>query len=82
MKLSILNFVHILHTNLLHCSTRVSNELGFGPPCVAWLSMHIGVCMESMEALMIVSTLFYVRTIWGYVYRNEGEVVDFISIML
>ena len=38
--------------------------------------------MEAIEALMIGYTLFSIKNVWGYVYSNEGEVVDYISSML
>jgi len=44
--------------------------------------MCFGVCMAAIEALMIGYTLFSVQNVWGYVYSNEGEVVDYISSML
>lgn len=63
-------------------STRVSNELGAGRSCAAQLSVRVGVCMAAMEALMIASALFSARNVWGYVYSNEREVVDYISSMM
>eukprot|EP00253_Pinus_taeda_P030162 PITA_30162 len=63
-------------------STRVSNELGAGRSCAAQLSVRVGVCMATMEALMMASTLFSARNVWGYVYSTEREVVVYISSMM
>jgi len=63
-------------------STRVSNELGAGRSRTAQLSVCVGVCMAAMEALVIASTILAVRNVWGYVYSNEEEVVDYISSMM
>ena len=74
--------IHTFHHNFLHCSTRVSNELGVGRSLDAQLSMCFGVCVAAIEALMIGYTLLSIKNVWGYVYSNEGEVVDYISGML
>jgi len=38
--------------------------------------------MAAMASLVIGSTILAVRNVWGYVYSNEEEVVDYISSMM
>jgi len=44
--------------------------------------VNVALCMSAMEALVIGSTLFSIRNVWGYAYSNEGEVVDYVSSMM
>ncbi|XP_034697401.1 protein DETOXIFICATION 12-like [Vitis riparia] len=60
-------------------STRVSNELGAGNPQKARLAVHAAVCLAVTEAIVISTTLFASRRVFGYVFSEEEEVVDYVT---
>ncbi|XP_057478008.1 protein DETOXIFICATION 12-like [Actinidia eriantha] len=54
-------------------STRVSNELGAGNPQ--------GTRVVITETTIVSATLFACRRVFGYTFRNEKEVVDYVTAM-
>ena len=64
---------------LIWYSTRVSNELGAGNPQKARLAVHAAVCLAVTEAIVISTTLFVSRRVFGYVFSEEEEVVDYVT---
>ncbi|XP_015966964.1 protein DETOXIFICATION 16 [Arachis duranensis] len=63
-------------------STRVSNELGAGNPKTARLAVCVVLVMAIIEGLIVGLVLILIRHVWGYAYSNEGEVVDYVAVML
>ncbi|KAL6643271.1 hypothetical protein ACP70R_021452 [Stipagrostis hirtigluma subsp. patula] len=63
-------------------STRVSNELGAGQPQRAKLATRVVMYMALSEGLVITLTMTLLRSVWGYMYSNEQEVVTYIAKML
>ncbi|MED6124811.1 Protein DETOXIFICATION 16 [Stylosanthes scabra] len=63
-------------------STRVSNELGAGNPRTACLAVCIVLVMAIIEGIIVGLVLILIRNVWGYAYSNEGEVVDYVAVML
>ncbi|GMI74909.1 hypothetical protein like AT1G15170 [Hibiscus trionum] len=62
-------------------STRVSNELGAGKPQAARIAVYAAVALTVLETLIVSGTLFASRRVFGYVYSNEKEVVDYVTTM-
>ncbi|EOX99966.1 MATE efflux family protein isoform 1 [Theobroma cacao] len=62
-------------------STRVSNELGAGNPQAARVAVYAGMFLAVLETLVVSGTLFASRHVFGYVYSNEKEVVDYVTTM-
>ncbi|OVA11560.1 Multi antimicrobial extrusion protein [Macleaya cordata] len=62
-------------------STRVSNELGAGNAQGARFVVCIVMFVAVTEAVIVSSTLFASRYIFGYAYSNEKEVIDYVEIM-
>ncbi|GMJ13115.1 hypothetical protein like AT1G15160 [Hibiscus trionum] len=62
-------------------STRVSNELGAGNPQAARVAVYAAVALAGLETIVVSGTLFASRRVFGYVYSNEKEVVDYVTIM-
>ncbi|KAG5528039.1 hypothetical protein RHGRI_028841 [Rhododendron griersonianum] len=63
------------------CSTRVSNELGVGNSWAAPLSVCTVMVLAVAEAIMVSAALFCCRSILGYAYSGEKEVVDYVREM-
>nr|GMD29370.1 protein DETOXIFICATION 12-like [Ipomoea batatas] len=61
--------------------TRVSNELGAGNPEGARLSVVSVMFIAVAETVVVSATLFACRHVFGYVYNNEKEVVDYVADM-
>lgn len=61
------------------CSTRVSNELGAGNPKAAQAAVYAGVILTVVEAVIVGVILFCCRSVLGYAYSNEKEVVDYLK---
>ena len=61
------------------CSTRVSNELGAGNPHAAQFSVSSVMVLSAIEAVIVSTILFCCRSVWGYAYSDEKEVVDYIT---
>ncbi|WCJ33245.1 MATE efflux family protein [Euphorbia peplus] len=62
-------------------STRVSNELGAGNPHEARLAVYAVLFLAVVEASIVGSVLFFTRHVFGYVFSNEKEVVDYVTAM-
>ncbi|KAK7280398.1 hypothetical protein RJT34_25462 [Clitoria ternatea] len=62
-------------------STRVSNELGAGNPRAARVAVLATMSLAVMEASVVSATLFACRYVFGYVFSNEKEVVDYVTLM-
>lgn len=63
------------------CSTRVSNELGAGNPLGARLSVSVAMVLGAIEIVTVSTTLFCCRSVWGYAYSNEKEIVGYMEAM-
>ncbi|KAH9650460.1 protein DETOXIFICATION 12 [Citrus sinensis] len=62
-------------------STRVSNELGAGNVQRARVAVYAVVFMAVMETIIVSASLFASRHVFGYVFSNEGQVVDYVTTM-
>ncbi|KAI3779023.1 hypothetical protein L2E82_08453 [Cichorium intybus] len=62
-------------------STRVSNELGAGNPKGAHVAVKAIMLLTVVETTIISSTVFASRHVFGYIFTNEKEVVDYITKM-
>ncbi|KAL8052934.1 hypothetical protein ABFS82_05G037900 [Erythranthe guttata] len=62
-------------------STRISNELGAGKPREARISLIALMLLASISAITLSTILFATRNVFGYVFSNEAEVVDYLSNM-
>ncbi|KAJ0971599.1 hypothetical protein J5N97_019558 [Dioscorea zingiberensis] len=63
-------------------STRVSNELGANHPRKAQLAVFVGEVITVSEGVIVGSALIFGRNIWGKLYSNEKEVVDYVKKMM
>ncbi|OMP04682.1 Multi antimicrobial extrusion protein [Corchorus olitorius] len=62
--------------------TRVSNELGAGNPQAARFAVGVAMVLAAIEPLIVSITLFCCRYIYGYLFSNEAEVVNYVAEML
>ncbi|XP_059316841.1 protein DETOXIFICATION 12-like isoform X2 [Lycium ferocissimum] len=62
-------------------STRVSNQLGAGNPQGARVSVVSVMLIAATETILVSATLFACRNIFGYIFSNEKEVVDYVANM-
>ncbi|KAI9120155.1 hypothetical protein K1719_008803 [Acacia pycnantha] len=62
-------------------STRISNELGAGNPNAARLAVVASMSLAIFETTVLSATLFFCRRLYGYVFSNEKEVVDYVAVM-
>jgi MATE family multidrug resistance protein len=62
-------------------STRVSNELGAGNPFEARVAVLAAMSLSLMETTIVSSTLFACRHVYGYVFSNDKEVVDYVLVL-
>ncbi|KAL3830837.1 hypothetical protein ACJIZ3_019639 [Penstemon smallii] len=62
-------------------STRISNELGAGKPQGARVAVIAVMLLAAINAVIISTSLFASRNVFGYVFSNEKEVVDYVKIM-
>ncbi|WCJ33249.1 MATE efflux family protein [Euphorbia peplus] len=62
-------------------STRVSNELGAGNPRAAFVSAWCAVSVAAAQSIIVSSILLGTRHLFGYVFSNEKEVVDYVTAM-
>ncbi|KAH6810124.1 MATE efflux family protein [Perilla frutescens var. frutescens] len=60
-------------------STRISNQLGAGRPEGARLSVRALMLLAVLDALVISLSLFASRDVFGYIFSNEKEVVDYVA---
>lgn len=63
------------------CSTRVSNELGAGNSHAARLAVIAAMSLAVIETSIVSATLFACRNVYGYVFSNEKEVIDYVTVM-
>lgn len=74
---------HILFYFFEHyCSTRISNELGSGNPKAATRVVLTVMVIATIEAITLSIILFCYRSIVGYAFSNENEVVDYAKEMM
>ncbi|GKV42961.1 hypothetical protein SLEP1_g50309 [Rubroshorea leprosula] len=62
-------------------STRISNELGAGNAKAAGRSAFIVMLIVVSESVLVSATLFTSGHVFGYVFSNEKEVVDYVTAM-
>ncbi|XP_031265318.1 protein DETOXIFICATION 14-like [Pistacia vera] len=62
-------------------STRVSNELGAGNPQAASIAVKAVMFLAVSEAITVSTTLFAGGHVFGYVFSDEKEVVDYVTKM-
>eukprot|EP00257_Ricinus_communis_P022878 XP_015582727.1 protein DETOXIFICATION 12 [Ricinus communis] len=62
-------------------STRVSNELGAGKPQAARIAVFAVLFLAVVETAIVSSALFACRHVFGYLFSNEKEVVDYVTTM-
>ena len=67
---------------LLLCSTRISNELGAGNPQTARLSVIVAIVIAAIEPILVAIALFSCRHVFGYLFSNEKQVVNYIAEMI
>ncbi|XP_070023550.1 protein DETOXIFICATION 9-like [Nicotiana sylvestris] len=60
-------------------STRISNELGAGNPKAARVSIFAVFTLATSEFLIASAILFSCRSVWGYAFTNEKEVITLIT---
>ncbi|CAL8995063.1 unnamed protein product [Prunus brigantina] len=62
-------------------STRVANELGAGNPEGARLATHAAMFLEVTETSTETTTLYACRHVFGYIFSNEKDVIDYVVTM-
>ncbi|XP_027937148.1 protein DETOXIFICATION 12-like [Vigna unguiculata] len=62
-------------------STRVANELGAGKPYAARVAVLAAMSLAVIETSVVSGTLFACRHVFGYVFSNEKEVIDYVTVM-
>ncbi|XP_006302179.2 protein DETOXIFICATION 14 [Capsella rubella] len=62
-------------------STRVANELGAGNPKQARIAVYTVMVITCVESVMVSSTVYGTRNVFGYIFSSETEVVDYVSSM-
>ncbi|CAL8995062.1 unnamed protein product [Prunus brigantina] len=62
-------------------STRVSNELGAGNPQAARLAVGAVMFLTVSGVVIISSTVFASRSVFGYIFSKDKEVVDYVTSM-
>ncbi|XP_071715812.1 protein DETOXIFICATION 14-like [Rutidosis leptorrhynchoides] len=60
-------------------STRVSNELGAGNPKGARLAVKAIMILAVVETSIVSAIVFGNRHVFGYIFTNEKEVVDYVT---
>lgn len=63
-------------------STRVSNELGAGRPQGARLAVCVMVIIAILEGIIVGIITILVRRVWGKLYSNEQEVIQYVAQMM
>ncbi|KAI3516703.1 hypothetical protein L1887_15670 [Cichorium endivia] len=63
-------------------STRVSNELGAGNPKGARVAVKAIMLLAVVETTIVSSTVLASRHVFGYIFTNEKEVVDYVTKMV
>lgn len=62
-------------------STRVSNQLGAGNPQGARVSAISVMLIAATETILVSAAVFASRNVFGYIFSNEKEVVDYVANM-
>ncbi|OMO51366.1 Multi antimicrobial extrusion protein [Corchorus olitorius] len=62
-------------------STRVSNELGARNPNAARIAVWTVMILTAFETAIVSLALLASRNVFGYIFSNEEEVVDYVRIM-
>ncbi|XVE84899.1 hypothetical protein DITRI_Ditri17bG0048600 [Diplodiscus trichospermus] len=62
-------------------STRVSNEVGAGNPRSARIAVFTVLSIAVLESVTVSAILFSSRHVFGYVFSNDKEVVDYVTNM-
>lgn len=57
----------------------MSNELGAGHPQRARLAVCVAAVIAISEGVIIGTTTILVRHIWGKLYSNEKEVIEYVA---
>ncbi|PON73722.1 Multi antimicrobial extrusion protein [Parasponia andersonii] len=60
-------------------STRVSNELGAGKPQRARLALLVAVVVALLEGACVGIVTILVRHVWGKLFSNEKEVINYVA---
>ncbi|KAI3726440.1 hypothetical protein L1987_66237 [Smallanthus sonchifolius] len=60
-------------------STRVSNELGAGNPQAAKTALLAVTGLGAVEVVIAITTLFCSRSVLGYAFGNEQELVNYVK---
>ncbi|MFS7959539.1 putative multi antimicrobial extrusion protein [Helianthus anomalus] len=63
-------------------STRVSNELGAARPEAARLAVVVVVVIAILEGLVVGSITILVRHVWGRLYSDDEEVINYVATMM
>ncbi|KAI3730622.1 hypothetical protein L1987_61794 [Smallanthus sonchifolius] len=63
-------------------STRVSNELGAGNPKGARVAVQAIMILTVVETAIVSTSVFASRRVFGYIFTNEKEVVDYVTRMV
>nr|KAJ0212231.1 hypothetical protein LSAT_V11C400163380 [Lactuca sativa] len=73
----------IFYSKHIFCisSTRVSNELGAGNPHGARMAVYVVLILAIIETSLISTSVFVSRRVFGYIFTNEKEVVDYVTKM-
>ena len=80
MQSNCLNLTSLyIYLYLLFYSTRVSNELGAGNPQAARIATYAALSLTIAETSIVTITLFFSRHVFGYLFSNEKEVVDYVT---
>ncbi|KAI3453084.1 hypothetical protein Pfo_009747 [Paulownia fortunei] len=62
-------------------STRISNELGAGNPQGARVCVIALMLLAAIDAIIVTMSLLASRKVFGYIFSNEKEVVDYVTNM-
>ena len=70
-----------MYANFFLFSTRISNELGAGNPQAARMAVFAVLFLAITETSMVSTILLASRSVFGYTFSNEKEVVDYVTTM-
>ncbi|KAJ9562131.1 hypothetical protein OSB04_007291 [Centaurea solstitialis] len=68
-----------LETSVLSICTRVANELGARNPKAAKMAILAVSILGAVEVIMASTTLFCTRSVLGYAFGNEKDLVEYAS---
>nr|XP_043623686.1 protein DETOXIFICATION 14-like isoform X1 [Erigeron canadensis] len=63
-------------------STRVSNELGAGNPQGARIAVYVVLLIAIIETSVVSTSVFVGRRVFGYIFSNEKEVINYVTKMV